>query len=754
MSTAERRPRPNPFAFVSDTTFRFALLVAGILGGIPPIWQRLWLEIGRERALAIVAYCEAAFPDRGLSVAPAREYADYRSAWVAYNEYFDARVEATECLAPVFGVPLGIAALLGLVAVTLLAVTLYRISPWWIGRRRRVQPLPMEDLPAVRQELRQLQSAAEVGSVDWYIDPNSRHVGALAFGAAGKRCVLLERGLVKQADADAATFRAVLRHELAHHRNKDVGKTYLTVAMWYSFLVVGVLPLVVLQVIHAARGDAFGYWGENWRIAALALVVVLVRNSILRSRESYADVRAATWEGDDGGLERVLSSDTGERKRHRFPLPLPLRRHPSAESRQRALSDPRALLALGFWEALAIGLVASAGFDALRDTAAHFGFSATDATAGVVYGPLVAGFVGLAVWRAAYADHIAGRGGALRPGRIGVGLGLGLAVGPFLMLSNSNGGEFATAFGDPATAWTVASGSAIVVLGTWALVRWLSVASTAWMPAVVRATSPTPSAIGAFAAFSVVSGIALAVVVDMRDQTILHSGPGVPNTAFNAVARPLAEIEGESLWITAMAVSLVALLWIYPLWGAGRSAAGPVAGWATLNGGRAVADDRPAPPISAGRPIRIGLATSVVSFGAVFTYRAYALTVSADDGVPLLAWIDSLLAVAVVVQVAAGVIAAVAVRRHRVLSAVGSAWVAGVVATCCLTLNLAVEVVHQGQVDWTNLRWGELLAFAGDVMRPGAVATVLVALLLSATITAVHRLRRGLGRQRLARTMA
>ena len=35
----ERRPRLNPFAFPSDTAFRFGLLVAAVLGANLYVWQ-------------------------------------------------------------------------------------------------------------------------------------------------------------------------------------------------------------------------------------------------------------------------------------------------------------------------------------------------------------------------------------------------------------------------------------------------------------------------------------------------------------------------------------------------------------------------------------------------------------------------------------------------------------------------------------------------------------------------------------------
>jgi Zn-dependent protease with chaperone function len=733
----EPGPRPNPFAFPPDTTFRFALLVAGVVGGIPPVWQQIWLEFNSDRVGAVIASCQEMHPATGLDVDPARAAVDYRYWWEAYGAYLDTQRRAFDCLSPVYGLPVGMATVAGLVAAFSIALTLYWVFPWWVIRRHRAQPLPLERLPSLGKEITRQQVHAGVGTVSWFIDPHSRRVSGLAFGRTGRECILVTGGLVACARADVSAFRSVIRHELAHVANKDIGKTYATLATWYAFILVAIVPWLVLQAIYLLRGEAWAYWAQAWRFAALTLFVVLVRNAILRSRESEADIRAAWWDGDDGSFERGLAAATDETRRTSSWLS-PFWRHPSLEFRRKALADPRMVLRMGFWSALAVGLVASIGYDALRDLASRFEVGPTGTMAGVVYGPLVAGFVGLAVWRAAYADHVAGSVRTLRPNRIGVGLGVGLAIGPFFYIQNAYGGEYVTVLGERASALTIISADAIVVFGIWALVRWLAVSSRAWMPSVVRGQSARAGMLRAFAAFAVVSGAVVSIVLFLRKETILHSGPGVPYTVFNAAARALSPMEGESLWITAMALLLTVVLWAHPLGGARRASRGPIAPWATISQRAAAHSDVPSESAFLGPAFRIGFVAAAVPFLAVSCYRAYALSGGVDGALPTAAWLSNLFIVAWVVQILAGITAAVRFRSHPILHALGAACVAGVVATVCFAVSAWMEAPDI-RGSW---RWQDVLGLAGILMRPGALLTFGVAGLVSLLMRTVRRSRR------------
>ena len=53
----ERRPRLNPFAFPSDTTFRFALLVTAVLGATLYVWNWIYAAVADPRALDRAGGC-------------------------------------------------------------------------------------------------------------------------------------------------------------------------------------------------------------------------------------------------------------------------------------------------------------------------------------------------------------------------------------------------------------------------------------------------------------------------------------------------------------------------------------------------------------------------------------------------------------------------------------------------------------------------------------------------------------------------
>ena len=59
----------------------------------------------------------------------------------------------------------------------------------------------------------------------------------------------------RPAGARPEAFRAVVRHELAHIRNRDVDLTYFTISLWHAFLLGAVLPFVVTLLDEGASTD-------------------------------------------------------------------------------------------------------------------------------------------------------------------------------------------------------------------------------------------------------------------------------------------------------------------------------------------------------------------------------------------------------------------------------------------------------------------------------------------------------------------
>lgn len=79
-------------------------------------------------------------------------------------------------------------------------------------------------------------------------------VDGLAFGRAGRRYIMLSRGLADLHDREPALFRAVVLHELAHIRNRDLDLTAFTLGLWRSFVVVILAPGLLITIIDAVYG--------------------------------------------------------------------------------------------------------------------------------------------------------------------------------------------------------------------------------------------------------------------------------------------------------------------------------------------------------------------------------------------------------------------------------------------------------------------------------------------------------------------
>jgi Zn-dependent protease with chaperone function len=176
--------------------------------------------------------------------------------------------------------------------------------------------------------------------------------------------------------ANPPRFRALVLHELAHHANRDVIRSYFAEAVWRAFLIL-ILPLYAILLL--------GYLGEyfsdsspgsplSWvitiffgalflvfsaifhlvQISLLAGLVALMRREALRVREVYADWRAARW-GAREGLVEILKENLDRPKEGFFRR---LRRfHPSPQERLKSLEDPSELFKLRTYLPAMVGVL-------------------------------------------------------------------------------------------------------------------------------------------------------------------------------------------------------------------------------------------------------------------------------------------------------------------------------------------------------------------------------------------------------------
>lgn len=121
-------------------------------------------------------------------------------------------------------------------------------------------------------------------------NPFKPTLSALAFGHAGAYTIALSGGPVAAFFSDRPTFRAIVLHELAHVYNADIGKTYLTIAIWQAFVAISGSTITAYSLfeVYTHHGDAQPATAAG-RLLILALVVYIIRNSVLRARELYAN---------------------------------------------------------------------------------------------------------------------------------------------------------------------------------------------------------------------------------------------------------------------------------------------------------------------------------------------------------------------------------------------------------------------------------------------------------------------------------
>lgn len=252
------------------------------------------------------------------------------------------------------------------VAIFVIPVILvYRTSPNRIRRRRRWQPFEAERDPRLAQELDDLTAIAEVAppAIELSEGLSFSRLDGEAFGFPPNYVLGLDgarRGMRKQ----PFQFRTVVLHELAHIKNGDIRRTQLVEALW------GVLPFVVtilfmvlvwLSALFVDRivsdqlaipPDALG--GIIYLLLAqpflIFAVFLVLRGSLLRMREVFADWRVVLW-GYEAPLRDLLEAKSRQTKTRWWEL------HPTPQDRLKALDKPYSLFGISIKFCALLGLL-------------------------------------------------------------------------------------------------------------------------------------------------------------------------------------------------------------------------------------------------------------------------------------------------------------------------------------------------------------------------------------------------------------
>ena len=727
----ERRPRLNPFAFPSDTAFRFGLLVVAVVGANLYIWQ--WISgvfvDGREFTSDALACLQLAPTSAGSL------------------EQFSAASDAySACVSDLYRYQVwwmlgGTAALLVTAAVIML------VFPLWIARRRRLQPLTAEDAPAAIDAVRELTAEQGIREPRLVWNPLDPAPGGLAFGHPGRYSVALSGGLLVKHVTDPPAFRAIVRHEVAHIRNRDVGITYFTLAIWYAFLLVAVVPFALTLIDEGERT----IWGVTWRVLVLAALVYLTRNAVLRSREVYADLRASVPDGPDGALRRVLAG---------LPRPKPgllgrVRRvHPDPAQRLAAVDDTRPLFPLGAVVAFAAGLTSTIAYESVTQLLTTLVSDAIDLrfVAALAFAPLVIGVVGVGVWREAFAALAEARRPA-SPWIDGVALAAGFLIGPELALERIVAED--TLLRDLNTVSGLIWG-AVLLAGVPLLLAWIRTTASWWVRALGGRRSHVAEVAGllvAAAALTAFMGVFYALRGAREALAVSQVGSEFQHAAVDAevwtVPRRVWQYVMDSQFLIIIAkpyvVPVLLLLPLFPLAAALVRRRSTEAPWAFLDPGGKLRT----PPLNVRpfQPLLIGVAAGIVFLALAVVIRfGVHRGVSADTratDAAILSFYVSMVALAILVQLLAG---AVGAWRSGLVGALGAAFVAG----CFGWLGVVGGPAVGGCIDALSLNpgpcaWTVEGSFSWQVFKQiiteGAVAALAGGLAALGIRALVHRRR-------------
>jgi Zn-dependent protease with chaperone function len=562
-SPVDEKRRLNPFAFPAETDFRFWLLVLAVLGASLFTFEHLYFSVPANQAhyFEVAARCLAESPalPETLSLSVLTEMGGLSHCFAAAHRTIAGWVMA------------------GLALETTLALVLYGFYPTWKIRKEKLEPLVLEDTPEIGETLAELCHTAGLKKPPIFLwNPLNLTPGGVAFGRLGKYRVAISGGLVTLFYTDLPAFKAVVLHELAHIRNKDIDKTYLTVSVWRAFVLTALLPLGI-SFFGRSAGEIFRV---GWRAAVLALLVYLIRNAVLRTREVYADLRASSWGETGQALEQMLAR-LGKPEKSKFKALMQV--HPDPSYRREILKDPAPLFRMNFWDSLATGIAASISFLSLEALAYGFLPGSTllpSLIAASLLASLAAGVVGLEVWRAVYASHVLrGPLGSLLPA--GLGLGLGIWMGrnmSFLRFIDNSSAELSLLDHALRMAFTLAwLGALLAGLLLW--LSWVASGASIWLPITARLRSPRKIT----AAGLLIAGLVLVVWLGslMFLAKFDNSSEGIMGALLVAILSIPSTVAGSPLTLLVL-VSL----WAFPLsaWFWRRQAA-PVseAGWAFLD---------------------------------------------------------------------------------------------------------------------------------------------------------------------------
>ncbi len=726
--TTRGLPRLNPFAFPSDTDFRFVLLIVSVLGSSLIFFNGLAYATPFLHQ-QVVAWYHCALEFQRVKPTNYTDFYTYVNALEAANTTY------AQC-AGSFLFMLSTLSIGGVALVLAVATGIYWSFPIWKLRRGKLVPLSREDAPEVVDYLSNLCREVGLTSHPRFVwNPLNLTSGALAFGRLSRYYVALSGGLVTQFYTDQPAFRAIVLHELAHLRNADVDKTYFTVAIWWAFVAVVLVPFVVIELFQSQIDITFGL---GWRVLPLTVLVYLTRNAVLRAREYYADVRASTWDGSSA-LSRVLKALPHSRKGWQARVSV----HPDPDERCRVLDETQRLFRLNFWEAFGVGVAVTIAFSNIQTLVGWIGLltgiqKIADLALEllvpvIIFAPIIVGVLGLSTWRATFAK-IARDAAPHGSGLLGLSLGFGLILGRFLLLSPQplpGSTDLATLLYD--LPWNV-----LLLIGLFFFFRWIAAGASVWLEIAATRRSLRLIYTSGLIIASVVLIIGLEYLFYYRDLSSIDLSQGS-----SSLSNPIADSINVFFSVTLLQpTTLLALicLWVFPLaasfWRR-RMARVATASWAFLDSPSQYARlplQEPLRPLLAPMIGLVGglLYCILLLLIQIWRHSNVSAAITNTSQFIQLFTFGRFVGGAILQAIIAAIVA-VSVRRLGVLHGLFAAFVAG----CVMTAGVCNSLLLYGQTIDSNYVW----VILGWMVNGGAILALLTVLPVSALAGWIRRLQ-------------
>jgi TPR repeat protein len=581
-----RRPRLNPFAFPSETTLRFVLLVIFVLCGS----FRLYGEFKESDPLAKECVSHALWQLSKVDMSIPTNVD--RNAETVKRDLMPFLARCAALMRPELVWKVG-----GMCLVVLGAALFYYLYPIWKLRTARLEHVSSSGLLELRNELHDIAQKAHLPDQVFVWNPLATGL-PVVFGRRDKYYVSLSGSFVSQYFyRDRAAFRAIILHELAHIDNGDVHKTYLTMSLCLAFFTTAVAPAFFISFWHLAL---LRWWEATSLVLNSVLwtgVITLSGLAVLRAREYYADVRASAWDRESQ-MVRVLAG-----------LLAPVRKgwrgyfqfHPYPEQRRRVVEDPSRLFRLGFADAFGIGIAAWFIVGEVSSGAALFMpsdpwmmfvfLSSIKLVVPVVVFSFAIGAIGIGVWRTAFGSLLKGDPPSKGTGWLAVAFVTGTLPGLIISVADLVSQPFQE-HPIPFSRWTLILLVQVLtdvglLLPCLLIFRWLTQVVSAWFEVVLRSRSPRPILLASVGTTLILVVGVLALVSFVVMLTVLAAPwrQGDPTFVYGYAA-----FAGGPIVIASIAV------WAFPLaalWWQKQVTPGPPAQWVFLDG---AAPDVPTQP--------------------------------------------------------------------------------------------------------------------------------------------------------------